>query len=75
MKPDELKAPVDGGCYVRGKDGVLRKVEEPTQDHPEGNRAREADGTPVAPVSDETHFNPPTPTPAAAGSGTEEGAV
>jgi hypothetical protein len=68
---DGLNAPIDGGCYVRGLDGVLRKVEEPTKDHPQGNRARDADGKPVGLPSDETHFN--SPAPAAAGTDEEIG--
>lgn len=34
--------PLVGGRYVV-KDGVRTLVEEPTQDHPEGNRARPAE--------------------------------
>lgn len=46
-----------GGAYVV-KDGKRVRVEEPTKDHPEGNRARDAEGRPleVAPPPE----NPPT---------------
>lgn len=43
-EPDEFHG--QGGTFeVRGGRRVL--VTPPTQDHPEGNRAREADGTPI----------------------------
>jgi hypothetical protein len=48
--------PLTGGRYVV-KDGVRYLVEESTKEHPEGTRAREADGTPIA-TPDETHANP-----------------
>jgi hypothetical protein len=48
--------PLVGGSYLV-KDGVRTLTEEPTKDHPEGNRARTADGKPV-PAPDETHANP-----------------
>lgn len=53
-KPED--APLVGGRYVV-KDGVRTLVEEPTKDHPEGNRARDEHGKPVA-APDETHANP-----------------
>ena len=36
-----------GGGRFEIRDGKRVRVEEPTKDHPEGNRAREADGMPV----------------------------
>jgi hypothetical protein len=61
MKDNE---PLVGGRYLV-KDGVRTLIEEPTRDHPDGNRARNADGKPVA-GPDETHANPaPKPAPAA----------
>ena len=39
---DPKNEPLVGGRYVV-KDGVRTLVEEPTQDHPEGNRARPAE--------------------------------
>jgi len=44
---NEPNVPLVGGRYLV-KDGVRTLTEEPTKDHPEGNRAREADGKPVA---------------------------
>lgn len=38
--------PATGGSYIV-ENGVRRRVEEPTRDHPEGNCARESDGCPV----------------------------
>lgn len=38
------ETPGSGGRYERQADGSLKLVEPPTQDHPEGNRARDADG-------------------------------
>lgn len=49
---DTKKEELVGGCYVI-ENGVRRLVEEPTADHPEGNRAREANGTPVPPAGTE----------------------
>lgn len=65
--------PLIGGRYLV-KDGVRTLLEEPTKDHPEGNRARDEHGKPVA-APDETHANPapaaqprsPDGTPAAPG--------
>jgi hypothetical protein len=36
----------EGGAYVM-RDGQRVRVEEPTKDHPEGNRARDASGKPI----------------------------
>lgn len=33
-----------GGSYVVDKDGIRRRVEEPTRDHPEGNAPRDRKG-------------------------------
>jgi hypothetical protein len=38
-----------GGSYIV-KNGKRERVTDPTQDHPEGNCARDADGTPVPPA-------------------------
>lgn len=43
---DASAKPLVGGRYVV-EDGVRRLVEEPTAEHPEGNRARESDGAPI----------------------------
>ena len=43
---DKDSEPLVGGSYLV-KDGVRTLIEEPTQDHPAGNCARDADGTPV----------------------------
>lgn len=43
-KPDEFDGM--GGAYVM-KDGKRVRVEEPTRDHPDGNRARDKDGKPL----------------------------
>lgn len=51
QKPDEFHG--QGGAYVRGKDGVRRRVEEPTRDHEQGNRARDAQGRPADGPKDE----------------------
>jgi hypothetical protein len=47
-KPDVKPAaawspPAEGGRYVV-ENGVLRRVEEPTKSHPEGNTNRDAEG-------------------------------
>ena len=44
----------EGGCYVV-KDGVRTRVEEPTQHHKDGDRAREASGKPIVDDSVEKH--------------------
>lgn len=36
-----------GGSYIRHPDGTVERVEAPTADHPDGNRPRNADGTPA----------------------------
>lgn len=36
-----------GGSYRIGADGKRVRVEAPTQDHPQGNRARDAQGRPL----------------------------
>lgn len=43
---DAPEKPLVGGRYVV-ENGVRRLVEEPTVEHPEGNRARESDGAPI----------------------------
>lgn len=43
--------PAEGGRYEIDKRGRRKRVEPPTQDHPEGNRARPA---PAQPESTET---------------------
>jgi hypothetical protein len=53
---DQDNAPREGGTYEI-RDGKRVLVTPATKDHPEGNRAREADGTPVA-GADERAFNP-----------------
>jgi len=39
--------PGHGGSYAVNDAGELVQKEAPTQDHPEGNRARDADGKPL----------------------------
>lgn len=39
-----------GGSYIMNKDGVRTLVER-TEDHPEGNRPRDAQGRPLDPVT------------------------
>lgn len=41
-----LPPPAEGGSYVI-ENGVRRRVEEPTQDHPEGNTNRNSAGQAV----------------------------
>lgn len=38
---------VGAGSWIVDKNGKLKRVEETTQDHKDGNCAREADGTPI----------------------------
>ena len=38
--------PESGGSYIV-ENGVRRRVEEPTADHPDGNMNRDADGKPL----------------------------
>ena len=45
MSKDEFSG--QGGSYVIDKDGKRMRVETPTQDHPEGNRPRDAEGKPL----------------------------
>ena len=56
--------PMVGGTYEM-RDGKRVLVTPPTQDHPEGNRPREADGTPIA-GADERTFNREAPAAEAA---------
>jgi hypothetical protein len=35
-----------GGAYIV-RDGKRVRVEDPTKDHPDGNRARDKDGNPI----------------------------
>ena len=52
------------------RDGKRVLVEEPTQDHPEGNRARTADGKPVPAPALERKDDAPA-SPAANGKGAD----
>ena len=36
-----------GGSFTVTETGTLMQIEQPTRDHPEGNRPRNADGKPV----------------------------
>lgn len=54
---DAKTEPLVGGSYLV-KDGVRTLVEEPTKDHPEGNRARDEHGAPVS-APTELDKNPP----------------
>lgn len=38
-----------GGSYAVEADGSTRLVTPPTPDHPDGNRARDAEGRPIRP--------------------------
>lgn len=49
-----------GGSQTFDKDGKLLSSEEPTKDHPEGNRARDAEGKPLDGAQAEA---PPAPKP------------
>lgn len=54
-KPDAFHG--EGGCYVI-ENGVRRRVEDATKDHPEGHRPRDADGKPL-----DVRPEPPAPAP------------
>ena len=56
-KPDEFHG--QGGSYIV-ENGVRRRVEAPTKDHPEGNRPRDAEGKPldVVPATDDKPAEP-----------------
>jgi hypothetical protein len=47
-----------GGAFVM-KDGKRVRVEEPTRDHPEGNRARDKDGRAIDAALEEKPAAPP----------------
>lgn len=49
MYDDEFEG--QGGSYLMGKDGKRTRVEEPTADHPDGNRARAAEEAAPQPLS------------------------
>ena len=51
-----------GGSYRVGEDGELTQTEAPTQDHPEGNRPRDAEGKAL-----DASTSPPTLPPAGGG--------
>ena len=46
----EIKLPSSGGSYTVSPVGELLQAEAPTADHPEGNRARDAEAKPTAPA-------------------------
>ena len=48
-----------GGAYVI-RDGKRVRVEEPTKDHPEGNRPRDKDGKPLDAAAEDKP-TPPAP--------------
>ena len=66
-QPDEFHG--QGGSYIV-ENGVRRRVEEPTQDHPEGNRPRDTNGRPLdiapAPEQPASDKSPKRNSPAAA---------
>jgi len=50
-----MPRPNEGGSYIQAPDGTLQRVSH-TEDHPEGNRPRDADGRPL-------DLPPPAPEP------------
>jgi hypothetical protein len=52
--------PNEGGSYTQQPDGTLQRVSY-TEDHPEGNRPRDAEGRPLA--ADGRPLPPPTKQP------------
>jgi hypothetical protein len=57
-KPDEFHGV--GGSYIV-ENGVRRQVEKPTQDHPDGNRPRNSDGTAIVETGAEETKTIPSP--------------
>lgn len=58
--------PGHGGSYAVNDAGELMQKEAPTQDHPEGNRPRDANGKPLdapPPAAEEKPAPAPEPSP------------
>lgn len=53
-----------GGSFTVNAEGVREQVEKATQPHPEGDRSREADGTPTDLPVKTTESALPAPAPA-----------